>query len=684
VYTAKYDETVRKYTVEYKNGDEVLASYEVEYEAAVPAYEGETPVKEGNAQYSYTFAGWDPAIAEGAKVTENMTFTAQFTESVNSYKVTWKVDGQEDLVETYEYNTMPSYKNGATPTKEPTAEFTYTFAGWEPAVVAVTGDATYTAKFMEVKRSYTVTWLNADGTTFATTTVAYGDMPTAPESTPTKAAAANETGSYTFTGWTPELAVVEGDQTYTASFSYTGWRTDETGKQYFIDSELQKTGLTEIDGAKYYLDPETGYAAQSTVVSTEEGDPGHAFDADGKWMEGCKEQVFKDEKNDEIYLVKDGIVEVYPGLYKTENDEYYYFGEDNKAYRGEIKWVEKNHSDPNNEADRGLLPKWDYEFGEDGIIKHEDVNLDGIQVIDGVKYYYIDGIRVHYGMFFEDGYYYYADRSGKLITSKTYWCTDNYGLMEEGPYTFDDEGHMILTEKKNGIYYEDNSIFFYKDGSRYYAGLILVDETNPVKVHKDGIVSDAEPGYYYVRTEGELAHSRNYWITKTNDLLPEKAYRFLDNGKIDFDKNGIYAEDGSLFYYKDGMRFYAGLIKIDGAYYYVKTNCEVVHGRSYWITKTNGLMPEKAYTFADDGKMILDVPESGDSKNGIVAENGSLWYYVDGKLTYAGLIEIDGAYYYVRTNGEVVHGRSYWITKTNGLMPEKAYDFADDGKMILP
>ena len=81
--------------------------------------------------------------------------------------------------------------------------------------------------------------------------------------------------------------------------------------------------------------------------------------------------------------------------------------------------------------------------------------------------------------------------------------------------------------------------------------------------------------------------------------------------------------------------------------------------------------------------MLFRSDPEGNLKNGIVEENDSLYYYVDGVLTYAGLIEIDGSYYYVRTSGEVVHGRSYWITKTNGLMAEGSYTFADDGKMIL-
>ena len=131
----------------------------------------------------------------------------------------------------------------------------------------------------------------------------------------------------------------------------------------------------------------------------------------------------------------------------------------------------------------------------------------------------------------------------------------------------------------------------------------------------------------------------------------------------------------------------------DGDYYYVRGTGEVVHGRSYWCTKTNGLLPEKAYTFDDDGKMVnppdpnpepVEPTPTPEVKNGIVAENGSLYYYVDGKLYYAGLMYLDGYYYYVRGTGELVHGRSYWCTRTNDLLPEKAYTFDDLGRMIDP
>ena len=556
----------------------------------------------------------------------------------------------------------------------------------KPATIAEDGVETRTCSRCDATETRVIPRTGADITWIVegvetVEAFAFDAMP-AYDGTPTKATAENENGSYTFAGWDPALVPVSGDATYTATFTYTGWRTDANGMQYFKDDELQKTGFTEIDGKNYYLDPETGYAAVNAVVSVAEGDPGHAFNADGEWMTGCEEQVFTDSASGDIYLVENGVVKVYPGLYKTVNDEYYYFGEDNKAVRGKVAWVEKNQSDPEDPTDRGLLPKWDYEFGDDGIIKHESVDLDGVQTVNGKKYYYIDGIPVHYGMFKIGDDYYYADRVGKLITGRTYWCTDNYGLLDEGPYTFDEEGRLVFAEVKEGIYAEEDSLFFYQNGSRFYAGLIQLD--NNTKIHAaNGIVTgEAEPGYYYVRTNGEIVHGRSYWITKTNGLMEEKAYSFKDNGVMD-SKTGIFAEDDSLYYYKDGMRYYAGLIKIGDDYYYVKTNGEVVHGKNYWISKTNGLLPEKSYQFKDDGKMVVDVPTSGEGKNGIVAENGSLWYYENGKLTYAGLIEIDGKYYYVKTSGEVVHGRSYWISKTNGLLPEKSYTFNDDGSMVV-
>ncbi len=413
----------------------------------------------------------------------------------------------------------------------------------------------------------------------------------------------NKHYSYEFKGWDKELAAVSEDTVYIAQFTSVG-----------------KNGLCQEDNGTYWL--ENGRHVRDKGLTQVKDANGHNL--------------------------------------------YYYFDVDGKAVKNVLPDGGKDFWIPA-EKTNGLLPEWGYYFDENGVIPHDEQFQNGIVEEGGVKYYYIDGIRVHMGMFKLDGSFYYAKSDGALIVNRTYYCErmSNSGL-PEGTYSFDADGKL-----KNGIVAENDSLYYYLNGVLHYAGLIEIDGS-----------------YYYVRTSGEVVHGRSHWITKTNGLMSERSYQFAEDGRMidpeikDTGKDGIVQENDSLYYYRDGVRYYAGLIEIDGSYYYVRTNGEVVHGRSYWITKTNGLMGERSYQFAEDGKMIN--PEIKDtSKDGIVQEDGSLYYYRDGVRYYAGLIEIDGSYYYVRTSGEVVHGRNYWITKTNGLMPEKSYTFDDNGRMTV-
>jgi hypothetical protein len=136
-----------------------------------------------------------------------------------SYTVTWKnYDGTTLEVDTVAYGTMPSY-DGATPTKDSSAQYTYTFSGWSPEVVAVTDDAIYTAQFSGAINYYTVTWKNYDGTTLEVDNVAYGAMPSYDGATPSKDGSAQYT--YTFSGWSPSVVAVTSDATYYAEFTET-------------------------------------------------------------------------------------------------------------------------------------------------------------------------------------------------------------------------------------------------------------------------------------------------------------------------------------------------------------------------------------------------------------------------------------------------------------------------------
>ena len=218
-YTAAYTETVNKYTVTWKNWDGTILETDTDVRyGTTPSYDGATPEREATAQYSYEFAGWTPAIAS---VTGNATYTATYTENVNKYTVTWK-NWDGTVLETDEnvpYGTMPSY-DGATPEREATAQYTYTFTGWEPEIVSVSGDAEYVATYSSAVNKYTVTWKNWDGSVLETDEdVPYGTAPSYDGAAPEREA--TDQFTYTFNGWTPEITPVEGDAVYTAVFTET-------------------------------------------------------------------------------------------------------------------------------------------------------------------------------------------------------------------------------------------------------------------------------------------------------------------------------------------------------------------------------------------------------------------------------------------------------------------------------
>lgn len=105
-----------------------------------------------------------------------------------------------------------------TPTRESTAQYNYTFAGWATeanggldsnALKEVTENRTVYANYISAVRYYTITYYDSDGTTvLKTESLAYGSTPSY---VPVK------TG-YTFTGWNTAIETVTGDAEYIAQW----------------------------------------------------------------------------------------------------------------------------------------------------------------------------------------------------------------------------------------------------------------------------------------------------------------------------------------------------------------------------------------------------------------------------------------------------------------------------------
>ena len=459
----------------------------------------------------------------------------------------------------------------------------------------------------------------------------------------------------------------------------TGWLESEQGRQYYKDGELQKTGWTVIDGNTYYLDTETGYAATGITTLVPDGATEKArcvFDAEGVFQSDVT-GVYS--VGADTYWLNSGIIEEEAGLKRVvkENGEvnYYYFAVQKNLEEREgltlsaaVKSTVLNGKDCWLHKTNGLaLPEWGYYFDENGVILHDkDTGKNGILKDGEDLFYYVDGIKAPAGMIKIGDDYYYANSKGQLIVNQTYYCSRMNGLMKEGTYAFDAEGKLIpgATDKNGIVKDEDGVLRYYVNGKVTYVGLIEIDGN-----------------FYYVRSSGEVVNDCVYYISWTHGLKEAGYYTFDENGKLTgTPKNGIVEEDGVLHYYVNGTLTYAGLIKIGDDYYYVNSKCEVVRDCDYYISWTHDLMPQGRYHFDADGKLTGSVAPL---KNGIYEEDGSLYFYRNGERTYAGLIQIDGYYYYVRSTCEVVHDRSYYVYWTHGLMPEGYYNFDSAGRMIL-
>ena len=481
------------------------------------------------------------------------------------------------------------------------------------------------------------------------------------------------------------------------------WLATDHGKRYYYGPGFVQGKWYTIEGNLYFFN-QNGYRYEGlryVKLRDNHDDPIYWYDfGEDGICHGVYQHTGLFYLNGNTYYTINGMV--CNGLYLADDGYYYYFGSvDYTAVKNTRHWV----SYPN---DTGFAPAF-YSFDEDGrmIIDTPDPSKDGIVNEDGELYYYVNGVRFYAGLIQIDGDYYYVNSSCKVVTNQRYWVSKTNDLLPAGFYNFDVDGKMtdapIPTpdpdpdpnpdpEVKNGIVNEDGELYYYVNGVKTYAGLIQIDGD-----------------YYYVNSYCKVITNQRYWVSKTNDLLTAGFYNFGADGKMtdapiptpdpDPDpnpdpevKNGIVSEDGELYYYVNGVKTYAGLIQIDGDYYYVNSYCKVITNQRYWVSKTNDLLPAAFYNFDADGKMTdapIPTPDPDPNpdpdpevKNGIVSEDGELYYYVDGVKTYAGLIQIDGDYYYVNSYCKVITSQRYWVSKTNDLLPATFYTFGADGKMV--
>lgn len=211
-YTAKYDSIINQYPILFinYNGDTLLTKT-VSY-GELPTYTGSTPFRPSDDEYSYIFRGWFPELTV---VTGECTYTAQYERVDRMYRIQFlNPDGSEiDLQWLYAGDVPICPEN---PQMSPTAKYSFIFIRWEPEVVPVTSDATYTAQYDSVVNQYMVRFIDYDKTVLQSSIMEYGTMPAYVGTNPSRSNTAAYT--YVFNGWTPELGPVTQNVDYIAGY----------------------------------------------------------------------------------------------------------------------------------------------------------------------------------------------------------------------------------------------------------------------------------------------------------------------------------------------------------------------------------------------------------------------------------------------------------------------------------
>ena len=582
----------------------------------MPSFKSSTD-KAPDENYRYTFTGWNPEVVVAE---EDATYTAQYSATARVfYTITFNANGGEGSMEPQRFEVgVDTALNTNAFTRE-----SYNFIGWNTA--ADGSGATYADEGAILE-------LTGDMTLYA---------------------------QWQF--WNGWFTDVNGKQYYKdGELQKTGWTVID-GNTYYLDTETgyAATGITTMvpDGAteeaRCVFDAEGVFQSDVTGV--------YSVGEDTYWLNSG---IIEEEAGLKRVVKEDGEVNYYYFAVQKNLEE-----RDGLTLSAAVKSTVLNGKDCWLHKTNGLaLPEWGYCFDENGVILHdEDTSKNGILKDGEDLFYYVDGIKAPAGMIKIGDDYYYANSKGQLIVNQTYYCSRMNGLMEEGTYAFDAEGKLIQgATDKNGIVKDDDGVLrYYVNGKVTYVGLIEIDGdfyyvrsngevvtdcvywitwTHGLKeagyytfdengkltgtpkngiVEEDGVLHYYVNGtltyaglikigddYYYVNSKCEVVRDCDYYISWTHDLLPQGRYHFDTDGKLTGSvaplKNGIYEEDGSLYFYRNGERTYAGLIQIDGDYYYVRSTCEVVHDRSYYVYWTHGLMPEGYYNFDSAGRMILD------------------------------------------------------------------------------
>ena len=340
-----------------------------------------------------------------------------------------------------------------------------------------------------------------------------------------------------------------------------------------------------------------------------------------------------------------------------------------------------------------------YDFGEDGVCKG-GAKFTGVflDTEANVYRYSLMGVIATGWQLIGEDWYYFDPATEAAVTGEQKMGAVTYTFEETGKLT---SGVWAKTLYGTRYYYGpslylsgwktiDGNQYFFEDYYRVEGGIQNVFTNN---INANWYYFD-ENGVYdeeYVIADGFYTDRKGYGYCKDGVALT--GLQLIDGSYYYFDRygyaqtgyvngyyfgedykglNGVYEIEGVLRYFNHGKSEMAGLVEVDGAYYFAKDSKGTCVTGEYYVWAPNGIVEKGTYTFGEDGKLL----------DGIVERDGNYYYYEMGKSKMAGLVEVDGAYYFAKdSKGTCVTGECY-VWETNGLLDKDTYIFGEDGKML--
>ena len=515
-----------------------------------------------------------------------------------------------------------------------------------------------------------ITWV-IDGKVVAEEDYLKGSMPFFKGSTDK---APDDGYRYTFTGWSPEVVVAGEDATYTAQYS-------ATARVFYTITFNANGGMGEMAAQTFEVGVDT---ALNTDAFTRENYNfiGWNTAADGSGATYADEGAILELTGDMTLYAQ---WQFWNGWFTDVNGKQYY--KDGELQKTGWTVIDGNTYYLDTETGYAaigiatLIPDGATEearcvFDAEGVFQK---NVTGVYSVGEDTYWLNSGIieeaglkRVNVGTDGQTHYhYYYFGEDGKAVKDGDYKVEKNNGLpLPCYKYHFDADGIIEHDEdtSKTGIAMADSGTdHYFIDGVKVGEGLICVDKE-----------------YYYARTStGEIVKDMYYWISKVNENYSVKT------GMYYFDKDGVMQIDGFVevngdTYYYANCTLVTGFTKIGDDYYFFNAKSgKMYKDTTLWVGENDWGIKGGMYYFNADGKMVI--PDTVNGKKEIVAEDGKLYFTIDGARMYSGLYELDGAYYYASSNGQLVVNDVAYIDATP-LKDEDGegwYGFNAEGKLIM-